>query len=259
MSPAQAVGEGANDEYASLAPLLIELHNTTDGHDRGVLRDKLVAGYLPLAQHIARRFAGRGQPAEDLNQVATIGLINAIDRYQPDRGSDFLSFAVPTIMGEVRRYFRDNSWAVRVPRRLKELHLAISKASGELFQQLGRSPSPSELAAHLHITKDQVFEALEAGNAYHPTSVEAPRTGDGAGRTIAETVGADDPALATVEYQQLLRPLISELPEREQRILALRFFDNRTQSEIAKQVGVSQMHVSRLLSKTLARLRADLS
>lgn len=154
--------------YEHLAPLFHELAALTEDDPRRTeLRDKLVTGHLPVAEHIARRFAHRGEAGEDLVQVATVGLINAVDRFDPMRGTDFLSFAVPTVMGEIRRYFRDSSWSVRVPRRLKELHLSITAAGNELSQRLGRAPTPSEIATHLALTKDEVYEGLEAGNAYH--------------------------------------------------------------------------------------------
>ncbi|MQA60861.1 MAG: SigB/SigF/SigG family RNA polymerase sigma factor [Actinophytocola sp.] len=222
------------------------------------IRDKLVTGHLPLAEHIAQRFSGRGAPKEDLVQVATVGLINAVDRFEPAQGNDFLSYAVPTVMGEVRRHFRDASWSMRVPRRLKELHLAVAGASTKLAQQLGRAPTPGEIAAHLEITKDEVYQGLEAGQAYHAMSLDEPVTNDGDGMPLGESIGQDDSGLEGVENHEALEPLIKELPERERRILALRFFYNMTQTQIAERVGISQMHVSRLLSRTLSRLREDL-
>ncbi|HEY0454460.1 MAG TPA: SigB/SigF/SigG family RNA polymerase sigma factor [Actinophytocola sp.] len=222
---------------------------------RTKLRNELVTGHLPLAEHIAARFSNRGVPREDLVQVATLGLINAVDRFQPDRGTDFLSFAVPTVMGEVRRHFRDASWSMHVPRRLKELNLAINAASAELSQRLGRAPTPSELARHLDLSPEQVYEGLEAGNAYHSMSLDEALSPDADSDSLGETLGEHDTALDGVEDYESLRPLIERLPERERTILTLRFFRHMTQTQIADRIGISQMHVSRLLARTLEQLR----
>jgi RNA polymerase sigma-B factor len=242
------------------AALFEELAATdpADPH-RETVRTALVTEYLPVAEHIARRFSGRGEAYDDLVQVARVGLINAVDRFEPDRGSDFLSFAVPTIMGEVRRHFRDASWSVRVPRRLKELHLQISAISGELGQKLGRAPTPSEIARALDLSVDEVNEGLQAGNAYYAISVDKPAGDDQESSSLAETLGGEDNALESVENHEALQPLLRELPERERTILMLRFFGNMTQTQIAKRVGISQMHVSRLLAQTLAHLREKLT
>lgn len=246
-------------EYDHLVPLFDELAQLDPEDPRRVeVRDKLVTGHLPLAEHIAQRFSGRGTPKEDLVQVATVGLINAVDRFEPDKGNDFLSYAVPTVMGEVRRHFRDASWSMRVPRRLKELHLTVSTASTKLAQSLGRAPTPAEIGEHLGISKDEVYEGLEAGQAYHSMSLDESLSNDGEGTSLGESIGAEDAALESVENHEALEPLIKELPERERRILALRFFYNMTQTQIAERVGISQMHVSRLLSRTLAKLRDGL-
>lgn len=226
---------------------------------RGRLRDELVTEYLPVAEHIARRFSGRGEAFDDLVQVARVGLINAVDRFEPERGSDFMSFAVPTIMGEVRRYFRDSSWSVRVPRRLKELHLQIGQVSGALGQRLGRAPTPTEIARELNLTVDEVSEGLQAGNAYYAVSVDKPAGDDGEAASLADTLGEEDGSLESVENHEALQPLLRALPPRERTILMLRFFGNMTQSQIAERVGISQMHVSRLLAQTLEKLRAKLT
>ncbi len=242
--------------YEHLAPLFDEMA-ALDENDpgRAQLRNKLVTGHLPLAEHIAARFSNRGVPREDLVQVATLGLINAVDRFQPDRGTDFLSFAVPTVMGEVRRPFRDASWSMHVPRRLKELNLAINAASAELSQRLGRAPTPSELARHLDLSQEQVYEGLEAGNAYHSMSLDEALSPDADSDSLGETLGETDSALDGVEDYESLRPLIERLPERERTILTLRFFRHMTQTQIAERIGISQMHVSRLLARTLEQLR----
>ncbi|GLW90776.1 SigB/SigF/SigG family RNA polymerase sigma factor [Actinokineospora globicatena] len=250
----------SSHEYSHLAPLFAELVELPDGDGRReAVRDKLVTGHLPLAEHIAMRFAHRGVARDDLTQVATVGLIHAVDRFDPGRGIDFLSFAVPTIMGEVRRYFRDTAWSVRVPRRLKELHLTITAAGNELSQRLGRAPTPSEIATHLGMSREEVYEGLEAGQVYQSVSLdEALSSGDPDSDPLADTLGEDDAALLGIEDHESLRPLIERLPERERRILLLRFFKNMTQTQIAEKIGVSQMHVSRLLTRTLETLRAGL-
>lgn len=223
------------------------------------LRDELVTHFLPVAQRLARRFRNRGESMEDLEQVATLGLINAVDRFDPDRGADFLSFAVPTVLGELRRHFRDATWSIRVPRRLKELHLAISGAVGELSQRLGRAPTPSEIAEHLELPREDVFAGLEVSLAQRSASLdEALQQGEQEGLSLGDTIGSEDPQLAAVDERESLHPLLDHLPERERKILVLRFVHNLTQTQIAEQVGVSQMHVSRLLSKTLTRLREGL-
>lgn len=249
----------ASHEYDHLVPLFHELASLDpDDSRRADVRNELVTGHLPLAEHIAQRFSGRGTPKEDLVQVATVGLINAVDRFQPDQGSDFLSYAVPTVMGEVRRHFRDASWSMRVPRRLKELHLAVAGASTKLAQKLGRAPTPAEIGEHLNISREEVYQGIEAGQAYHTSSLDEPITNDGDGMPLGESIGEDDSGLEGVENHEALQPLIKALPPRERRILALRFFYNMTQTQIAEQVGISQMHVSRLLSRTLAQLRDGL-
>jgi RNA polymerase sigma-B factor len=225
-------------------------------------RDKIVERCLPLADHIARRFEGRGEPRDDLVQVARVGLVNAVARFDVDAGSDFVSFAVPTIMGEVRRHFRDNSWSVKVPRRLKELHLRLGAATADLSQRLGRAPTASELAAELDMDRTEVVEGLVAGSSYNTLSIDSGGSGSGSGdedaRAIADTLGDVDAGLERIENREALRPLLDGLPERERTVLVLRFFESMTQTQIAERVGISQMHVSRLLAKSLARLRDQL-
>ncbi|MGF7124358.1 RNA polymerase sigma-B factor [Rhodococcus sp. BE178] len=225
---------------------------------RAELRQRIITRCLPLAEHIARRFDRRGEPLEDLVQVASIGLVNAVDRYDVTRGSDFLAFAVPTIMGEVRRHFRDTGWAVRVPRRLKELHLDLIKVSSTLSQRLGRSPTTREMAEELGIGIDDVAQGLQAANGYQALSVDGTAGGSlKSGSTLADLLGDTDSYLAAVEDHETLRVILEGLPDRERTVLLLRFFGDQTQSQIAARVGVSQMHVSRILSDTLARLRAQ--
>lgn len=222
-------------------------------------RDSIVKRCLPLADHIARRFDGRGEPRDDLVQVARVGLVNAVIRFDVENGSDFVSFAVPTIMGEVRRHFRDNSWSVKVPRRLKELHLRLGSATAELSQRLGRAPTASELAAELEMDRDEVIEGLVAGSSYNTLSIDSGGGGgDDDAPAIADSLGDVDTSLDQIENREALRPLLESLPERERTVVVLRFFESMTQTQIAERVGVSQMHVSRLLARALARLREQM-
>ncbi|WP_236735120.1 RNA polymerase sigma factor SigF [Mycolicibacterium peregrinum] len=221
-------------------------------------RERIVERCLPLADHIARRFDGRGEPREDLVQVARVGLVNAVNRFDVEAGSDFVSFAVPTIMGEVRRHFRDNSWSVKVPRRLKELHLRLGAATAELSQRLGRAPTASELAEELDMDREEVIEGLVAGSSYNTLSIDSGGGGDEEAPAIVDTLGDLDDGLDQIDNRETLRPLLAQLPERERTVLLLRFFESMTQTQIAERVGVSQMHVSRLLAKSLARLRDQL-
>lgn len=250
---------GAAGDYDHLLPLFEEFVELDDGdHRRAQLREQLVEGHLPVARHIARRFAQRGEPLDDLEQVATVGLINAVDRFDLHRGVDFLSYAVPTVTGEVRRHFRDQGWGMRVPRRLKDLHVTLGSAVSELSQKLGRAPTATELAEHLRLPKEEIVEGLEAANAYRGTSLDRLTDEDNSGG-ITDVVGQADHELDRVEYREALKPLLSRLPERERTILMLRFFGNMTQTQIADRIGISQMHVSRLLTQTLASLRNGLA
>jgi RNA polymerase sigma-B factor len=248
------------NEYADVPDMFRELASfAPDSMEFQRQRDKIVERCLPLADHIARRFEGRGEPRDDLVQVARVGLVNAVVRFDIEAGSDFVSFAVPTIMGEVRRHFRDNSWSVKVPRRLKELHLRLGTATAELSQRLGRAPTATELASELGMDRDEVIEGLVAGSAYNTLSIDtAGGSDDDDARAIADTLGDVDAGLDQIENRESLRPLLEALPERERTVLVLRFFESMTQTQIAERVGISQMHVSRLLAKSLARLRDQL-
>jgi RNA polymerase sigma-B factor len=219
------------------------------------LREDIIARCLPLAEHIARRFRGRGEPHDDLVQVARVGLLNAVNRFDVDTADDFLAFAVPTMMGEVRRHFRDHGWSLKVPRRLKELNIRLKAARAELTQTLNRAPTPSELAEYLGVDREEVVEGLIAGDAYSTRSTEQQISADGDGLTMMETLGGPDPNLQRVVEVHTVRPLIADLPERDRMVLRMRFFDNMTQSQIAEEIGVSQMHVSRLLARALATVR----
>ncbi|MFB7940581.1 RNA polymerase sigma factor SigF [Streptomyces sp. NPDC056049] len=238
--------------------LFVELRSLPEGSpEKAELRNRLVRMHLPLVEHLARRFRNRGEPLDDLTQVATIGLIKSVDRFDPERGVEFSTYATPTVVGEIKRHFRDKGWAVRVPRRLQELRLSLTTATAELSQQHGRSPTVHELAERLGISEEEVLEGLESANAYSTLSLDVPDTDDES-PAVADTLGAEDEALEGVEYRESLKPLLEDLPPREKRILLLRFFGNMTQSQIAQEVGISQMHVSRLLARTLAQLREKL-
>jgi RNA polymerase sigma-B factor len=233
---------------------------STPKERRALCREELVQLHLPLVDHCARRFANRGEPLDDLVQVGTIGLIKSVDRFDTERGVEFSTYATPTIIGEIKRYFRDKGWAIRVPRRLQELRMSISSVTGDLSQELGRSPTPREIAEKLGVGVEQVMEGLESANAYSTLSLDAGETNeDGGSLSMLDTLGMDDEALAHVEIRESIKPLIEQLPSREKKILMLRFFRGMTQSQIAAEIGVSQMHVSRLLNRTLEQLRLSLS
>ncbi|GAB2961869.1 hypothetical protein GCM10027280_58400 [Micromonospora polyrhachis] len=226
---------------------------------RAGLRDRAIQAWLPLAQHLANRYSGRGEPTDDLIQTAAIGLIKAIDKFDPSRGVDFAGYAIPTIIGELKRHFRDRTWDIRVPRRLQELRLSISEANSSLLQTLGRSPTVADIAAHLNLTEEEVLEGLEGARAYNAVSLSTP-TGDGERATeLGDMLGGEDSEFELAELRVALGPALATLDEREQRILTLRFYGNLTQSQIAEQIGVSQMHVSRLLARALTKLRGQLS
>jgi RNA polymerase sigma-B factor len=232
---------------------LAALEAGTPEHE--ALRAALIERHLPLVIFMARKFADRGEPLDDLIQVGTIGLIKAIDRFEIARGFEFSTFATPTIVGEIKRHFRDKTWAIRVPRRLQELGAAVSKANVELTQKFDRSPTTKEIARHLGVTVDDVAEALEANSAYSTISLD---TGSDDAPTVGESVGSLDEALEGVEYRESLKPLLELLDDREKRILEMRFFKNLSQSQIAAELGISQMHVSRILTKVLIQLREGL-
>ena len=220
------------------------------------LRTELVTAHIGLAEYLARRFTNRGEPLDDLVQVASLGLLKAVDRFDPERGLEFSTYATPTIVGELKRHFRDKGWAVRVPRRVQELHLRLGTVVSTLSQELGRSPTIGEIAQAASVSEEDVLEAIEAGHAYRFTSLDAPSGADEEG-TLASQLGGTDQALVDSEHRVALSPLIARFPPRERTILHLRFFEGLTQSEIASRLGISQMHVSRLLARSLAQLRAS--
>lgn len=221
------------------------------------LRDELVEDNATLAYFLARRFAGRGEPSDDLVQVALVGLLKAVERFDPGRGLQFATFATPTILGELKRHFRDHGWAVRVPRGVQELHLQLGRLVAALGQERGRSPTPAEVAERAGASEEEVLEAMEAGSLFRLASLDGPATRDKDDASdLAAYLGDDDPGFEQIEHRADLDDLLGVLPDRERRIVELRFFESLTQSEIAQRVGVSQMHVSRLLSRSLEMLRA---
>jgi RNA polymerase sigma-B factor len=236
---------------------LVSAFATTDAGDpaRAELRRRAIEAWLPLAQHLARRYSGRGEPNDDLIQVALVGLIKAVDRYDTGHGVEFAPFAIPTILGEVKRHFRDRAWAIRVPRRLQELHLSIAAANTTLSHSLGRLPTVTDIAAHLGTTEEEVLEGLEGAHAYRATSLSTPVGQDDGSLELGDTLGADDHGFELAELRIALGPALAGLDEREQMMLSMRFYGNQTQAEIAEQLGISQMHVSRLLTKALGKLR----
>ncbi|MCE7082881.1 RNA polymerase sigma factor SigF [Streptomyces sp. ST2-7A] len=227
-------------------------------HEYSYVRNTLVELNLALVKFAASRFRTRSEPMEDIVQVGTIGLIKAIDRFDCERGVEFPTFAMPTIVGEIKRFFRDTSWSVRVPRRLQELRLDLAKATDELSQKLDRAPTVAELAERLQIDKEDVLEGMAASNAYTASSLDAQPEEDDSEGTLADRIGYEDHGLEGIEYIESLKPLISELSPRDRQILSLRFVGNMTQSEIGEELGISQMHVSRLLARTLGKLRRGL-
>jgi RNA polymerase sigma-B factor len=232
--------------------LLVRYHRHGDRH----AREQLVERLLPLARRMARRYRRSDEPLEDLVQVATLGLIKAIDRFDPARETAFSSYAVPTMLGELKRYFRDNGWAVHVPRGMQERVMQVDNAVKDLSRRLGRSPSVAEVSQSSSLSQEQVLEAMEAASAYDAVSLESYRFGDeGDGETYAESIGVEDDRFELVEYGATIAPTLEALPPRDRIVLHLRFVEDLTQAEIADRVGVSQMHVSRLIRRALERLR----
>jgi RNA polymerase sigma-B factor len=219
-------------------------------------REQLIERFIPLARQLASRYSYTDESHEDLVQVACLGLVKAVDRFEPDRGSTFVNYAVPTILGELKRHFRDKGWAVHVPRAMQERALKVNQAIGTLSTRLGRSPSAKEIARHIGASSEQVLEALEASTAYDALSLDSrpPGDDDDDRRSYADTIAADEQGYELVELSQLLSGTVRALPERERMILHLRFVEDMTQAEIAERVGVSQMHVSRLLRRSLDKL-----
>lgn len=238
---------------AEIRQLFERFHETKDP----AAREGLILAHRGLASFLAAKFADRGEPLEDLVQVAQVGLINAVDRYDPSRGIEFSTFATPTIVGEIRRHFRDKLWSVHVPRRLRELNRALMQSVDTLSQRLGRSPTITELAEESGVPFDVVLEALEAGRAYTPASLDAERSEEEDGRAgaLAEALGSEDPDIERLEDRTTIEWALGRLSDREREIVTLRFSEQLSQSEIARRLGVSQMHVSRLQRAAIDRLR----
>ncbi len=254
-------GTRSDDSYDDVVAMFEELRQMpAESHEYARQRERIVARCLPLADHVASHFARRGEGLDDLTQVARLGLMNAINRFDPSKGPSFIGFAVPTMMGEVRRYFRDYSWGMRVPRRLRELHVQITRSTGELAQQLGRAPTAGELSDVLGVPREEIIECLVAGDAYRLESLDAPLGADGSGkpRLVADAVGGIDPQIEHITNREAVRLLVAALPPRERQVLRMRFFESMTQSQIAERIGVSQMQVSRILANTLRCLRDQL-
>ncbi|AYL40094.1 SigB/SigF/SigG family RNA polymerase sigma factor [Streptomyces sp. PDY-4] len=246
-----------HDDAPDTAALFTRMAELQDGPERDAVRDELVTAWLPMAHRIAGRFRDRGEAVEDLRQVAALGLVKAIDRFDPSRGA-FESYAVPTITGEVKRHFRDRMWALRVPRRVQELRNKVRVARRELTQSPG-SPEPSvaAIAAHTGLTEDEVGAGMEALESFSTLSLDAELSSDDDGYSLADTLGASDSSYDVVVDRESAKEGLRRLPERERAILYMRFFEDMTQSRIADQLGISQMHVSRLISRSCARVRAD--
>lgn len=254
-SPANAV-----DVFAKFSDALLLLHRLPDGDaGRARLRDEIICGCAPVARRLAMRFRNRGEDVEDLVQVAMIGLIKAVDRFEPERGVHFANYVMPTMLGEIKRYFRDRTWSLHVQRSLQELHLAVCRVTPELSQSLQRTPTVEDIARHLGVSEQDVLRGMRCASAYTTSSLNAPATGDDGEGQLQDLIGECDDALEALPEREALRQAIDTLPERERRILRMRFVDGMTQSEIAERVGVSQMHVSRLLSRAFDVLRDELT
>ena len=247
----------SHDDAPDTTEAFRRLARLPDGPERDALRQEVVTAWIPMAERLAGRFRNRGESTEDLRQVAAVGLIKAVGRYDPERGTAFESFAVPTVVGEVKRHFRDHLWAMHVPRRVQELRNRVRAARQELSQSIeGRAPTVAEIAERTGMTEDEVNAGMEAIDSYAAMSLDAALPGAD-GHALLDSLGHPDPGLDTVIDRVSIAPRLRALPEREQRILYLRFFDDMTQSQIADIMGISQMHVSRLISRTCERLRAQ--
>lgn len=250
--------QSADDQRLAAERELFErLHDAdaSDAEQAGV-RDEFIETHMPLVHHLARRYADRGEPIEDVTQVATIGLIQAIDKFDPDRGSAFSTYAVPTILGAIRRHFRDATWSVKVPRRVQELRGKIDAAHDALAQELGRSPTVAEIAARADVDPADVLDSLELSRARSAAPIDATSDGE---VPLADTLGDLDASLTDIENAETIKRLLTTLSEDERTVVTLRFFDGLTQTQIAERVGVSQMQVSRILTRSLEKLRAGLS
>ncbi|MEU6391570.1 RNA polymerase sigma factor SigF [Streptomyces sp. NPDC046939] len=247
-----------HDDAPDTAEAFAKLSDMPDGPDRDQLRHGVVEAWLPMAERLAGRFRNRGESYDDLRQVAAMGLVKAVDRYDPARGNAFESYAVPTVTGEIKRHFRDHMWTLHVPRRVQDLRNRVRFAQQELAGNItGRAPTVPEIAEHADLTEDEVATGLEALESFTALSLDAELPGSDDGYSLSDALGGADPALDTVIDREAVKPRIAALPERERQILYMRFFGDMTQSSIAEQLGISQMHVSRLISRCCDRLRDE--
>jgi RNA polymerase sigma-B factor len=256
LAPHDELTDAPETRSEATTRLFVEREDASEAR-RAMIEDELVRLNMPLARDLSRRFRGRGIADDDLEQVAYVGLVKAVKGFSPDRGHEFVSFAVPTIRGEIRRHFRDLGWTVRPPRSIQETQTKIAGCEGELYQQLGRAPRPSEIADHLGLELEQVIDALGATGCFAPASLDAPGHGED-DDTVGMRIGDMDPGFDLAEARATLAPLLARLSRREQLIVEMRFFRGCTQAEIGKEIGVSQMHVSRLLARLVARMREEL-
>ncbi len=245
--------------YTRTKELFKELHDAADHHERDGVYRELVELHAPVVRRIARQYRNRGEPEEDLRQVATVGLIQAIRDFNPDFGKQFISYALPMMTGEVKRHFRDRTWAIRVPRKYQEKRPELNRATAAFEQHHGRSPTVSEIAEMLEMSHDETIELIDASSAYSALSLDVPYGADEEETTLGDTLGDADHLLETVADRTALRPALNSLTPRDRRIVLLRFAGDKTQAQIAEQVGLSQMHVSRRLSAALANLRTQLN
>ncbi len=245
-----------HDDAPDTAEAFRKLATLAPGPERDALRAQIVEAWLPMAERLAGRFRSRGESYEDLRQVASLGLVKAVDRYDPERGNAFESYAVPTVTGEIKRHFRDHMWTLHVPRRVQDLRNRVRFATQDLSQTIsGRRPTVAEIAAHANMSEEDVQVGLEALESFTALSLDAELPGSEDGYSLSDALGAPDPALDTVVDREAVKPRLAALPERERAILYMRFFGDMTQSRIAEQLGISQMHVSRLISRCCDRLR----
>ncbi len=245
-----------HDDAPDTAEAFRRLTSMPAGPERDALRDEIVEAWLPMADRLAGRFRSRGENLEDLRQVAALGLVKAVDRYDPERGNAFESYAVPTITGEIKRHFRDHMWTLHVPRRVQDLRNRVRIAGQDLSQTIsGRSPTVTELAEHANMSEEDVRAGLEALESFTALSLDAELPGSEDGYSLSDALGSDDPALDTVVDREAVKARLAALPERERAILYMRFFGDMTQSRIAEELGISQMHVSRLISRCCGRVR----
>lgn len=257
--PNQPTVEDRGERSERTLELLRQLASTTDEQQHRALLDELVVVNLGVAHSIAMRYRNRGISSDDLEQVARLGLVKAAQGFDPERQNDFLAYAVPTIRGEVRKHFRDHGWTVRPPRRIQELQSRIMAAATELTHANGRSPRPSELARHLDTNVEEIEEALSADGCFSPSSLDRPVSDEDGSASLGDLLPSEDADQEAAEARLMLEPAMRRLGERDRLILHLRFFKGMTQEEIAQEIGVTQMHVSRLLSRILKELRSEIS